>query len=325
MLDFLRYLCPVFGLLVNGIMFADGDGGGDGGSGDGGSGDGGSGDGGSGDGGGTKTATKRIGDVDFKVPDEYKEEKWAKDLKSPDDLWKKFAHSQKLIGRKGVIRPDENAPQEEWDAFYNAQGRPENPEGYEFKNIEELQDVKRDETFDNAIKNIIHKHGVPKATAESVIHEVQKLTYEYQKPLIEKQTKMEQDFQKLTHEVLGEDKEQAIQQFKEVMRDSLGDNVAVAQKLETMDNDALLTAVVFAKNIHDKYVGENKIKNTTGGGNMTGDLRSDFRTLSEQKLRVKLDKNLPEHVKKQKIAHFNSQIQKIGAKASEQGINLFGS
>jgi hypothetical protein len=40
---------------------------------------------------------------------------------------------------------------------------------------------------------------------------------------------------------------------------------------------------------------------------------------------VKLDKNLPEHVKKQKIAHFNSQIQKIGAKASEQGINLFGS
>lgn len=270
---------------------------------------------------------KRVGDIEFTVPEEFKEEKWAQDLKSSEDVWSKLAGAQKLIGRKGIIKPDENAPKEEWDAFYSAQGRPDNPEGYEFqRSVPELKDVPRNPEFDNAVKNMFHKHGISKEVAEKIAGDFEAITYDFHKPIIEKNAQVEQEFQRLTHEVFGENKQSALEDFKEVMRDSLGDKAFLAQKLESLDNDALLPMMVFAKNLHDKYVGENKVPVGDGGsGDLTGDLRTDFRALSEKKMRLKLDTNLSKHVKDQKIAHLNSQIAKIGEKASEKGIDLFSS
>jgi len=56
---------------------------------------------------------------------------------------------------------------------------------------------------------------------------------------------------------------------------------------------------------------------------MTGDLKSDFQALSNKKLQIKNDKNMPDHIKKIQLANLNTQIIKIGGKASEQGIDLF--
>jgi hypothetical protein len=315
--DLLFWVFPLLG----GLTFAD-DGGGSGDGGD---------DGDSGDDGDKKTngdgpsKTKRVGDMDFKVPEEFKDEKWAQKIKSKDDVWRELSHAQKLIGRKGVIRPSDDAPKEEWDEFYNAQGRPENPEGYEFKtHIEELKDVERNAEIDNFTKNLFHRHGIPKQKAEQIVKEYEEGIYKFQKPVIEKIAKVETEFQKLSRQVLGENKAETMDKFKDIMREPLGDSAFLAQKLETMDNDALMTTIVFAKNLHDKYVGENKITNSPdGSSNMTGDLRSDFRSLSEQKIKLKLNKNLPKHVKDQKIQHLNSQMKKIGEKAAEQGIDLF--
>jgi len=270
---------------------------------------------------------KRVGDVEFTVPEEYKEEKWAQDLKAAEDVWSKLAGAQKLIGRKGIIKPDDHAPKEEWDAFYNAQGRPENVEGYEFKRtVEDLKDIPRNPEFDNKIKNMFHELGVSKELGETLTGKFEEIVYEFHKPNIEKQAQIDQEFERLTHDVFGENKQSAMEDFKEVMRDSLGNKAFLAQKLESMDNDQLLLTMVFAKNLHDKYVGENKVSVGDGSsGDLTGDLRTDFRTLSEKKMRIKLDTNLSKHVKDQKIAHLNSQIAKIGEKASEKGIDLFSS
>jgi hypothetical protein len=275
----------------------------------------------------TKTSEgKRIGDIEFTVPEEYKNEKWTEDLKSGEDVWKKLAGAQKLIGRKGIIPPDENAPQEEWDAYYNERGRPESPEGYELKTqIEELKNVERNVELDNKIKNVFHKLGLSKDTAEKLTSEYERVIYEAQKPALEKAIKIEQEFQKLTNDVFGSEKQQVMEQFKTVMRESLGDKPFLAQKLETLDNDALVPLMAFAKNLHDKYVGESGIPVSTGKtGDMTGDLRTDYRTISEQKMNVKLNKDLSDHVRKQKLQHLNNQLMKIGEKAEEQGINLFG-
>lgn len=271
--------------------------------------------------------TKRVGDVEFTVPEEFREEKWAEDLKTQEDVWSKLAGAQKLIGRKGIIKPDDNAPKEEWDSFYNAQGRPENVEGYEFKRtVEELKDIPRNPEFDNKIKNAFHELGISKELGEKLTGKYEEIIYEYHKPNLEKQAQVEQEFQQLTHKVFGDEKQSAMEDFKEVMRDSLGDKAFLAQKLESMDNDQLLLLTVYAKNLHDKYVGENKIQARDGGSSdLTGDLRSDYRTLSEKKMRIKLDNDLSKHVKDQKVAHLNSQIAKIGEKASEKGIDLFSS
>jgi hypothetical protein len=278
-----------------------------------------------------KAKVDRVGDLTLKVPEQLKEELWTKDIKTPEDLWNKLAGAQKLIGKKGIIPPAKDAPQEEWESFYNAQGRPENPEGYEFKSIEELKDVPRNPELDNRLKNIFHKRGVSKEVTEAIVAETEKVFYEMTKPELEKTAKqiqeskrIEEEFVKLKTQVLGQEAESTTVAFKSVLKETLGDRAFLAQKLDTMDNDALLSLMVFAKNIHDKYVGENKIPNTPGStSNMTGDLKTDFQALSQQKLAVKTDKNLPEHVRAQKLMHINSQMMKLGSKAQDAGIDLF--
>ena len=47
----------------------------------------------------SNTATEQGG---FFVPDEYKEQGWAKNISSYDDLWKMNANAQSLIGKKTI-------------------------------------------------------------------------------------------------------------------------------------------------------------------------------------------------------------------------------
>jgi hypothetical protein len=64
---------------------------------------------------------------DFSIPESYQDRGWAKDIKSQEDLWKLTDNAQSLIGKRPAGIPTADAPQEEWDKFYQALGRPEQP------------------------------------------------------------------------------------------------------------------------------------------------------------------------------------------------------
>lgn len=247
---------------------------------------------------------KRI--TDFKIPDEFKDEKWAKQIKTENDLWNQFSNAQKLIGQKGLL------------------GAPENPEEYTFKSIEDLKDIDRDENIDNKVKNLLHKHKIPKEIGEALVQDYENLVYEIQKPNIENQQKVEKDFIELRKQVFGDKADSVTEDFKSIMRDTLGDKKHLADKMMELPNDQLVTLMTFAKNIHDKYVGEKKIpassSTTTSQG---GDLKSQFQELSSMKLQVRQDTNLNETVKRQKIQMLNQKIMKIGQEAANKGIDLF--
>ena len=51
----------------------------------------------------------------FEIPQAYKEEGWAQNVKSYDDLWKMNANAQKLIGKKTIGVPDETASEAAWE------------------------------------------------------------------------------------------------------------------------------------------------------------------------------------------------------------------
>ena len=272
--------------------------------------------------GGTGLIDPRLRQI--KVPEKYASEPWAKEVKSVDDLWDKMKGAQKLIGKDKVVIPGEGATKEEMDAFYTRMGRPANPEGYEFQSIEALKEVERNVNLDHGMKKIFHDEGIPKAVGERIVAKYEALIYDMQKPTIEQAAKREMDFQKLSNEVLGTDKPAAVEAFKAVMKESLGDKAHLAAKIENMSNEELLPLIVFSKNIHDKYTGENRVNFRPGDPpGATGDLKSDFQTLSTQKLTIKQDTKMPEHIKKQKLMNINLQMQKIGVKASEKGIDLF--
>jgi len=260
----------------------------------------------------------------FKVPEKFEKEPWAKEVKSVEDLWEKMSGVQKLIGKDKVVLPGENADPEIVAEFRKKMGIPENPEGYEFKSIETLKDVERNVDLDHTMKKIFFEENVPKEAGQRIVNKYEAALYEMNKPMIEQSAQRNLDFQKLADEVLGEDKVAAMTAFKSIMRESLGEKAYLADKIETMSNEELMPLIVFSKKIHDTYIGENRIPGKPGAQpGMSGDLKTDFQALSGQKVAIKTDKNMPEHIKRMKLSNINAQMTKIGAKADELGIDLF--
>ena len=258
------------------------------------------------------------------VPEKYASEPWAREVKDVEDLWSKMAGAQKLLGKDKIVVPGQNATPEEIAEFHVKLGRPENPEGYEFKSLEDLKDIERNVTLDHGMKKIFFEEGIPKEVGERIVSKYEGLVYEMHKPMIEESAKRETEFQQLATQVLGEDRSSAIDAFKAVMKESLGDKAHLASKIETMSNEELLPLMVLSKNIHDKYVGENRIPTSHGTpGSLTGDLKTDYQHLSQEKIRIKTDQNMPEHIKKMKLANLNLKMMAIGEKAGSSNIDLF--
>ena len=241
---------------------------------------------------------------DFKVPEAYSKEKWIGGIKSVDDLWKQHANAQTLIGKKTVSQA------------------PENPEVYEFKSIEQLKDAPRDPNVDNAVKKLLQKHGLSKEVGEKLVQDYEALVYETNKQALEKQTLLEKDFQTLTQQTFGEQADIVKEDFKKVFYDTIKGKEHLAEKLNALDNTQLTTLLAFSKAIHDKFVGESKV--LSGGSSVPpqGDLKSQFQTLSAEKLRVRQDSTLAEHIRSQKLMALNKQMMTISAEASKKGLDL---
>ena len=94
--------------------------------------------------------------------------------KDANEVGKYIKELQSFAGKKGDI-PKSDASQEEWDAFYNKLGRPENVDGYDFTIGDEFTKVVGEESvpfFENAVeefKKEIFKIGASADQAENLV------------------------------------------------------------------------------------------------------------------------------------------------------------
>lgn len=86
----------------------------------------------------TTTETQAPADWRATLPDEIRNAPSMGKYATPADLAKGYLEAEKLIGKKGVILPGENATPEEMKQFHTALGVPETIEGYELKAPEGL-------------------------------------------------------------------------------------------------------------------------------------------------------------------------------------------
>ena len=110
------------------------------------------------------------------LPEDIRGEKMWETFKPKDQnefvqqLSKGYVESQRLIGKKGLIVPDDNAPPEKWAEFYKALGRPDSPDGYEVKPPEGMTlDSEEDKAALAAWKKELHEAGVPAKTAARLV------------------------------------------------------------------------------------------------------------------------------------------------------------
>ena len=124
---------------------------------------------------------------DFSIPEAYRsvtaddgttQNAWSNDLKTTDDVWKKLAGSQKLIGDRGAFIPKEGATSDEVNAFlskldpYSEQLKskyaPKAPEAYEFSDLGLPEGTTIADSVTEKFSAIAKAHGLSNDQADSV-------------------------------------------------------------------------------------------------------------------------------------------------------------
>jgi hypothetical protein len=132
------------------LMFCEGEG--DGGGGAGGSGGAGAG-GAAGDGGGTSWLEG--------LPEDIGSNPNVAKFKSPADLAKSYIHLSRQMGKDKVALPGENATDEDWNNFFKAVGRPDDPTAYELAAPEELPEgYQYPKALEDNFRKWAHKQGL---------------------------------------------------------------------------------------------------------------------------------------------------------------------
>lgn len=116
----------------------------------------------------TMETTNTTDEGGFFVPDEYKEQGWAKNISSYEDLWKMNANAQSLIGKKTIGIPTSTSTDEEWNDYYS-KVRPEKAE----YGLEEWDEDNQ------AISDIFHKYGLAEKQAKGISNELKALQEQY--------------------------------------------------------------------------------------------------------------------------------------------------
>lgn len=99
-------------------------------------------------------------------PDEYKDIVAQRGWSGSGDVLKSYVNLDKEMGGRTKI-PTPESSAEEVSAFYAKIGRPENPDGYEIKDVPE--NVPRDEMIEALMRKVAFDSGVPKVAFEAQV------------------------------------------------------------------------------------------------------------------------------------------------------------
>lgn len=100
------------------------------------------------------------------LPEAYRGDPTFADIKDMEGLSKSYKHAATLVGvdRAEMLRLPKDAAAPEWDAIFNRLGRPDKPDGYEWKTPEGLP-----AEVETAFRTDVHKLGLTKAQAAGVL------------------------------------------------------------------------------------------------------------------------------------------------------------
>jgi hypothetical protein len=204
------------------------------------------------------------------LPDDLRSNPSLANHKDLPSFIKSALDAEKLIGKKGIIKPDKNASQEEWNKYYTEIGRPEKAEGYEFKRPESWpKELEFSEAMIPKVQEMFYKHGIGKETAKALWEDYHGIVAEEgMRAVGVSKEEVEKGIQNLKKELGGEDKykahlETAVMAVKEFGGDDL---------INFLDSSGLGNhpALIKAFGEAGKYLREDGIVGgRTGGGSFT--------------------------------------------------------
>lgn len=262
-------------------------------------------------GGGTSTAEKSVGaeldtgtnpgigksDIDWSsyVPEDLRDKPYFQQiLKSENpgkELVTQFDNAQKLIGSKPQAVPKDDAPDEDWNKFYETV-RPEKADEYELKPAdlgkgkehitEFLKQQGADEAFLKETKELMHKHGLTKRQAGFVSDLENKFLGRIAGVLEEQataQANLDKHFDEIVTKTFAGDKDAAIKAGREFINKLATDKTK--KYAAGLPNEALMLIADMGTQFTKKYESEDSVtpKGQADQGATADGLTSEMRTL----------------------------------------------
>jgi hypothetical protein len=231
----------------------------------------------------------------FAIPQPYADRGWAEKIKSHDDLFKAYDNAQSLLGKRPAGIPDPNAPDEEWEKFYNVL-RPESPEKYALGDVENLPEGMDVAPYKQQAMKMFHEAGLNQKQAEklwksyvgSEVAAVSKMSEQHKA----KQAELDKEFDGLTQKLFGDQYETVSKQAQDFIRQALPDELKPVVG-EMADNPKALAAMIKVAQAAQSQIAEVKKKygseDTLASGAQHGGLTKEdvVKKLTEANMRAK--------------------------------------
>jgi len=206
--------------------------------------------------------------ADF-VPTEFKDKPWAKDnMADPTNFFKFVDNQNTLVGKKGVILPEEGASPEKVNEYLKAIGRPDTADEYDLTPIEELKDTKKDEEFAKSVKGLFHQVGVPKSMATKLSQGFEKMIYEKNKVALDAQKAEDAAFEKLNTEFFGDKREEVVANAQKILKEVLPKEMLPA--FDKMSVEQLAGIIAITDSVYKKFGKEDGFKGGLPGAGPSG-------------------------------------------------------
>lgn len=105
------------------------------------------------------------------LPEDLRDHPALGGFENIDALAREHVHLQKLIGRKGILPPGEDANEEDYARYYDALGRPSDPSGYDLSNIERPDDLPWSDAVESEMLSRMHAAGLTNEQARRLVQD----------------------------------------------------------------------------------------------------------------------------------------------------------
>lgn len=212
----------------------------------------------------------------FVLPDAFKDKPYLKGVDSLDKVYAMLDGAQNLIGQKGPSVPKDDAPQAEWDKYYESVGRPKEAAEYKFEGAD-----KSDPKFLPKVQIAMHKAGLTSKQANTVWNEVNLALGEFMKEKGIEAAAQDTDFNKLATDSFGVERDVVLARSKDMLKEFSSPNMR--EQIARLPNESLIVLSDVLRNIDRKFIKQDGPQRPpTLQGGTPDELRARARGLMEK-------------------------------------------
>ena len=245
----------------------------------------------------------------FTIPEAFKDKPYLKGVDSQEKLFSMLDGAQTLIGKKGPAIPAADAKPEEWNAFYDALGRPKDAKEYKFPTAD-----KTEPALLTGISQAMHKHGLTQKQAEGVWTDVEATMGAFLKEKGVAAEKENVDFTKLATDVFGPERDKTLALGKEMI--AAYASPAVKPYMNSLSNEHLVLIADVLNNINKKYIKQDGAPRPPSGGQ--GGTPDELRN----KARLLMSEQSKHNSMSVEFANYQKQIDAIYESLRQSGIKV---